>query len=52
MDVPPDRARMVADELFASLMSVMTRLLGMEISRRIADELDTLIGREGRACGD
>jgi hypothetical protein len=48
--VKPERAREVATEFVGSLMSIMTRLVGLDISRRIAEELDTLIGREDRPC--
>jgi hypothetical protein len=44
--VEPVRAKAVVEEFFGSLASILTRLVGKEITRKLIEEIDGLIGTE------
>lgn len=41
-----DQAQATASEFISSLVTILTRLVGMDISRRVAQEVDHVLGRE------
>lgn len=46
--IEPSQAKAVVEEFFISLIDILTRLVGKEITRKLAEEIDSIIeGGEG-----
>lgn len=42
-----ERIKLVVEEFFGSLIGILTRLVGMDITQKLAKEIDTILGKEG-----